>query len=230
MTKRLLLAEDDQDFRNLLAQFLGMFNYEVTTAVDGAAALEAFQQGKFDICVLDVMMPKLNGFDLAEKIIALDPEMPFIFLTARKLKEDKIRGLKLGADDYIAKPFEADELILRLNNILRRRKHPPAPPTASVTNISIGAYSFTPARLELTYDTTTQRLTQKETELISYLFQQRNTLIRREILLRAVWGNDDFFSGRSMDVFISRLRKYFKKDPNISIISTRGVGLEFRVG
>ncbi|MFK8164314.1 MAG: response regulator transcription factor [Lewinella sp.] len=230
MTKRLLLAEDDQDFRNLLAQFLGMFDYEVTTAVDGAAALEAFQQGTFDICVLDVMMPKLNGFDLAEKIIALDPEMPFIFLTARKLKEDKIRGLKLGADDYIAKPFEADELILRLNNILRRRNRGSASPTVSTTAIVIGAYSFSPARLELTYDTVTQRLTQKETELISYLFQQRNTLIRREVLLQAVWGSDDFFSGRSMDVFISRLRKYFKKDPNISIISTRGVGLEFRVG
>lgn len=230
MTKRLLLAEDDQDFRNLLAQFLGMFDYEVTIAVDGAAALEAFQQGSFDICVLDVMMPKLNGFDLAEKIIAIDPEMPFIFLTARKLKEDKIRGLKLGADDYIAKPFEADELVLRLNNILRRRKRGQASPVVSSKAVSIGTYTFSPARLELTHDTTTQRLTQKETELINYLFEQRNTLIRREMLLQAVWGSDDFFSGRSMDVFISRLRKYFKKDSTISIISTRGVGLEFRVG
>lgn len=229
MSTRLLLAEDDQDFRNLLAQFLGMFGYEVTMAVDGAAALEAFQQGGFDICVLDVMMPKLNGFDLAEKIIAIDPEIPFIFLTARKLKEDKIRGLKLGADDYIAKPFEADELVLRLNNILRRRKKGPDSPVVPSAAVSIGNYVFSPARLELTHDTTTQRLTQKETELINYLFEQRNTLIRREVLLQAVWGSDDFFSGRSMDVFISRLRKYFKKDSNISIISTRGVGLEFRV-
>jgi DNA-binding response OmpR family regulator len=230
MTKRLLLAEDDQDFRNLLAQFLGMFDYEVTTAVDGAAALEAFQLGRFDICVLDVMMPKLNGFDLAEKIIAIDPEMPFIFLTARKLKEDKIRGLKLGADDYIAKPFEADELVLRLNNILRRRNRVPTSATVATTTVAIGAYTFSLARLELVHGSQIQRLTQKETDLINYLFQQRNTLIRREALLQAVWKSDDFFSGRSMDVFISRLRKYFKKDPNISIISTRGVGLEFRVG
>lgn len=231
MSKRLLLAEDDADFRNLLAQFLGMFDYEVTTAPDGAVALETFHQGTFDICVFDVMMPKLNGFDLAEKIIATNPETPFIFLTARKLKEDKIRGLKLGADDYIVKPFEADELVLRLNNILRRRGRVIAPATTGSSGVfSIGNYDFNRARLELIHGGKTQKLTQKETELIDYLYQQRNTLVKRETLLQAVWGSDDFFSGRSMDVFISRLRKYFAADPAISIVSTRGVGLEFRVG
>ncbi len=226
--KRLLLAEDDADFRNLLAQFLGMFDYEVITAPDGEAALKVFREGTFDICVLDVMMPKLNGFDLAEKIIAIKPETPFVFLTARKLKEDKIRGLKLGADDYIVKPFEADELILRLNNILRRQSRPTVS-TASPDTTAIGAFTFYRDRLELSYAGQTQRLTLKETQLIDYLYQHRNTLIKRAVLLQAVWGSDDFFSGRSMDVFISRLRKYFKADPSVSIVSTRGVGLEFRV-
>lgn len=226
--KRLLLAEDDTDFRNLLAQLLEMFDFEVTTAPDGEAALNTFQKGTFDICVLDVMMPKLNGFDLAEQIIAIKPDTPFIFLTARKLKEDKIRGLKLGADDYIVKPFEADELILRLNNILRRQSRPTVS-TASPDTTTIGAYTFHRDRLELSYAGQTQRLTLKETQLIDYLYQHRNTLIKREVLLQAVWGSDDFFSGRSMDVFISRLRKYFKADPSVSIVSTRGVGLEFRV-
>lgn len=226
--KHLLLAEDDVDFRNLLAQYLGMFDYVVTTAPDGESALSTFQEGTFDICVFDVMMPKLNGFDLAERIIATNPETPFIFLTARKLKEDKIRGLKLGADDYIVKPFEADELVLRLNNILRRRSRPTIP-TASPRTTAVGAYTFRSDRQELSHSGTTQRLTQKETQLIDYLYQHRNTLIKREELLRAVWGSDDFFSGRSMDVFISRLRKYFSADPSVSIVSTRGVGLEFRV-
>lgn len=229
MRKRLLLVEDDQDFRNLLAQFLAVFDYDVTTAPDGAAALQVFQGETFDICVLDVMMPKLNGFDLAEKIIAINPETPFVFLTARKLKEDKIRGLKLGADDYVVKPFEADELVLRLNNILRRKQHHIVLQDNPAV-VSIGHFSFNQHRLELTYKEKVQRLTKKETQLIAYLYQHQNTLINREVLLQAVWGSDDFFSGRSMDVFISRLRKYFRSDPAIAIISTRGVGLEFRVG
>ncbi|MFT5618994.1 MAG: DNA-binding response OmpR family regulator [Arenicella sp.] len=227
MTKHVLLAEDDRDFRNILSQYLQMFDFHVTCAEDGEAALAYFSEGNFDTCILDVMMPKIDGFTLAEEIIKLNPEIPFIFLTARKQKEDKIKGLKLGADDYISKPFEADELVLRLNNILKRKPRFQSPQNEK--NLTIGKYTFDSKRSELLFGEEIQRLTKRETELIQYLYKNRNSLIKREELLKAVWGNDDFFSGRSMDVFISRLRKYFQKDLAISIESVRGVGLEFQV-
>lgn len=226
--KQILLAEDDIDFGNILKQYLEISGYQVTWEKDGKAALERFQKDMFNICVFDVMMPKLDGFTLAEKVIELKPETPFIFLTARKLKEDKIRGLKLGADDYIVKPFEADELVLRLQNILKRtEKTSEELPKTDVLKIS--NYNFNTNRLELTYGDYKQQLTQKEAELIHFLFKHKNQLLKREDILNAVWKNDDFFSGRSMDVFISRLRKYFKQDPSISIESIRNVGLEFKV-
>ncbi|WP_460220503.1 response regulator transcription factor [Psychroserpens sp. MEBiC05023] len=226
--KQILLAEDDLDFGNILKQYLEISGYQITWAKDGKEALERFKMQHFNICVFDVMMPKMDGFTLAEKVIDINPETPFIFLTARKLKEDKIKGLKLGADDYIVKPFEADELVLRLNNILKR--------TEKAVNqlqqhsvINIGHYTFDTTRLELSCKDYKKQLTQKEGELISYLYQHKNQLLKREDILKAVWDNDDFFSGRSMDVFISRLRKYFKQDPKISIESIRNVGLEFKI-
>lgn len=226
--KHILLAEDDLDFGNILKQYLEISGYIITWAKDGKEALELFKTERFNICVLDVMMPKMDGFTLAEKIIELHPETPFIFLTARKLKEDKIKGLRLGADDYIIKPFEADELVLRLNNILKRtEKATKEFPKTDILNI--GNYTFNTNRLELTCNDYKQQLTQKEAELILFLFNNRNQLLKRENILKAVWENDDFFSGRSMDVFISRLRKYFKQDPSISIESIRNVGLEFKV-
>jgi DNA-binding response OmpR family regulator len=226
--KHILLAEDDLDFGNILKQYLEISGYTITWAKDGKEALELFKSGRYSICVFDVMMPKMDGFTLAEKVIDINPETPFIFLTARKLKADKIKGLKLGADDYIVKPFEADELVLRLNNILKR--------TEKVSNqlqpseiIQIGDYRLDTNRLELIYKDYKKQLTQKEGELIRYLFNHKNQLLKREDILKSVWKNNDFFSGRSMDVFISRLRKYFKQDPSISIESTRNVGLEFKV-
>jgi len=226
--KQVLLAEDDQDFGNLLKQYLEISGFQVNWTKDGKEALEQFKKNTFNICVLDVMMPKMDGFTLAEQLIELNPEVPFIFLTARKLKEDKIKGLKLGADDYIAKPFEADELVLRLNNILKRT-------SKSVTHLSnentiqINEYAFNLKRLELTHNNHKQQLTEKEASLILFLFQNKNQLLKREEILNAVWKQDDFFSGRSMDVFISRIRKYFKADTSISIESIRGIGLEFKV-
>ena len=227
--KHILLAEDDQDFGNILKQYLEMNQYEVTWVKDGKEALAIFKNSTdLDICVLDVMMPKMDGFSLAEEIIKINPEMPFIFLTARKMKEDKIKGLKLGADDYIVKPFEADELVLRLHNIIKRNTK-----TVEKTNdnpkLKIGNYIFDTHRLELIINNQKQQLTEKESELIQFLFQHKNTLLKRDDILINVWKNDDFFSGRSMDVFISRLRKYFKEDANIKIESIRGVGLEFKV-
>ncbi len=170
----------------------------------------------------------MDGFTLAEKIIELQPEVPFIFLTARKMKEDKLKGLKLGADDYIVKPFEADELVLRLQNILKRSSGHKATIIDEV--VSIGSYSFNTRRLELRFEDTVQQLTEKEAELIQFLYNHRNQLLKRDEILTAVWKNDDYFSGRSMDVFISRLRKYFKDDASISIESSRGIGLEFKIG
>lgn len=226
--KKILLAEDDADFASVLKQYLEIYDYTVFCAEDGEQALKLFQKETFNICVFDVMMPKIDGFTLAEKIIKINPEIPFVFLTARQLKEDKIKGLKLGADDYIIKPFEADELVLRLNNILKRSEKNTA--TASVSEeISIGKYIFDTKRLELKSENKTQQLTEKEASLVLFFYQNKNQLLKREEILNAVWGNDDFFSGRSMDVFISRLRKYFSEDTSIKIESIRNVGLEFKL-
>ena len=228
--KHILLAEDDTDFGGILKQYLEMSGFSVEWAKDGEEALALFAKGNFNICVLDVMMPKLDGFSTAEKIIELDPEIPFIFLTARKMKEDKLKGLKLGADDYVVKPFEADELVLRLNNILKRSQKQSKIPSITIEEIiKIGNYQFNTKRLELQINEKIQRVTEKEGELVQFLYQHKNQLLKREEILNAVWKNDDFFSGRSMDVFISRLRKYFKEDSSISIESIRSVGLEFKV-
>ncbi|CAM1340589.1 response regulator transcription factor [Tenacibaculum amylolyticum] len=226
---QILLAEDDIDFGNILKQYLEMQGFAVTWTENGIDAFEVFQKKEFHICVLDVMMPKMDGFTLAEKIIIEKPETPFVFLTARKLKEDKLKGLKIGADDYIVKPFDADELVLRLNNIIRRTNNIARVTQLSEEKLSIGTYIFNARRLELVYEEEIQKLTEKEANLISFLYTHKNQMLKREEILKAVWKNDDYFSGRSMDVFISRLRKYFKKDSKISIESTRGIGIEFKV-
>ncbi|WP_422089315.1 response regulator transcription factor [Tenacibaculum ovolyticum] len=225
--KQILLVEDDLDFGSILRQYLQLHNFEVTWVKNGIEAFEVFQKNDFEICVFDVMMPKLDGFSLAEKIIGLNPEMPFVFLTARNQKEDKIKGLKLGADDYIVKPFEADELILRIQNIIKRSKR--TVEKSKQTIIKIGNYDFDTKALQLTHLQKTQRVTEKESLLIQFLYQHKDQLVKREEILNAVWGNDDFFSGRSMDVFISRLRKYFSEDSCVKIESIRGVGLEFKI-
>ncbi|WP_034060760.1 response regulator transcription factor [Lacinutrix jangbogonensis] len=232
---RVLLAEDDFDFGSILKQYLEIHNFEVTWANDGKEALDLFKaeaKNPFNICVFDVMMPKMDGFALAEKVIEINPEIPFVFLTARKMKEDRIKGLKLGADDYIVKPFEADILVLRLQNILKRTLKNINQSNSQSKNDSsynIGRYVFNPQNHQLKIEDNIQRLTEKEAQLITYFFENKNQMIKRDDLLTAIWGSDDFFSGRSMDVFISRLRKYFKKDNNISIESARGVGLTFKV-
>lgn len=232
---RVLLAEDDFDFGSILKQYLEIHNFNVTWANDGKAALDIFKtetKNPFNICVFDVMMPKMDGFTLAEKVIEINPEIPFVFLTAKKMKEDRVKGLKLGADDYIVKPFEADILVLRLQNILKRtikNSNQSINQSKNESSYNIGRYVFNAQNYQLKLDENTQRLTEKEAQLIAYFFKNKNQMIKRDDLLTAVWGSDDFFSGRSMDVFISRLRKYFKQDSNISIESARGVGLTFKI-
>lgn len=225
--KKILLAEDDSDFANVLKQYLELHNYEVIWAEDGEIALDLFKKETFDICIFDVMMPKLDGFSLAEKISKINPEIPFIFLTAKKLKEDKMIGLKLGADDYIVKPFEVDELILRLNNILKRSQKKLI--LNKNINIQIGLYLFDNNRLTLKKNNKIQQLTEKEARLIEYFYSHKNQLLKREEILKSVWGSDDFFSGRSMDVYTSKIRKYFKEDATITIESIRNIGIEFKV-
>lgn len=225
--KRLLLAEDDFDFAAILKQYLELHQFEVIWAENGEIALDYFKNQTFDICIFDVMMPKMDGFSLAEKIITINPEIPFIFLTARKLKEDKIIGLKLGADDYIIKPFEVDELILRLQNILKRIEQKRSLNGNNI--IEIGSYIFDNERLTLNNKNHVQQLTEMEASLIEYLYLNHNQLLKRDQILMSVWKKDDYFSGRSMDVFISRLRKYFNSDPKIKIESVRNIGLEFKI-
>jgi DNA-binding response OmpR family regulator len=229
--KRILLAEDDIDFGTMLKQYLELNKFEVVWAKDGNEGMEHFQNGEYNICILDIMMPIMDGFTLAEKIIDINPEVPFLFLTARKTKEDRIKGLKLGADDYIVKPFEAEELILRIKNIMARAAQQQTVredlPMDEI--ITIGKYDFDPSNLELRFKDTIQKMTEKEARLLYYLYSNRNQLIKREDILQHVWNKTDFFSGRSMDVFITRVRKRLQDDPNISIDSVRGIGLEFKI-
>ena len=226
--KKILLAEDDIDFASILKQYLEIQNFEVHWTKDGEEAWQAFSTQPFDICVFDVMMPKMDGFTLAEKCINHNPEIPFLFLTARSQNEDKIKGLKLGADDYIIKPFEVDELVLRMTNILKRTSKTPVTKSNS-KEIQIGNYIFHTYRLELKRGSKTQQLTEKDAALLTFLANNRNQVLKRDEILQAVWKTDDYFSGRSMDVYISKLRKYFADDASISIESVRNIGLEFKV-
>ncbi|PKW30043.1 response regulator transcription factor [Flavobacterium lindanitolerans] len=228
MKKHILLAEDDFDYASILKQYLEFSGFDVTWAKDGKEALKLFPDAQPDICVFDVMMPQMDGFTLAEKVVDTYPETPFIFLTAKSMKEDKIKGLRLGADDYIVKPFEVEELILRITNILKRVQKT-APQHTADKKFKIGQYLFDSENYLLTHENITHRITEKEAHLIQFLYASKNKLVKREDILKEIWGNDDFFSGRSMDVFISRLRKYFSEDPAISIPSVRGLGFEFNI-
>lgn len=229
--KNILLAEDDIDFGAMLKQYLILNKFEVVWAKNGIEALNQFETKKFDICILDVMMPKMDGFTLAKEIVNRDPEVPFLFLTARIATEDRIKGLKIGADDYIIKPFEAEELILRLRNIIKRTNQSSTSEELlpKGENIQIGSYAFDTINLELVFNEVAQKMTEKEAQLLYFLITNRNRLIRREEILAKVWKKTDFFSGRSMDVFITRLRKRLRSDKNIQIKSVRGIGLEFNV-
>lgn len=226
----ILLVEDDQDFGKMLKRYLELNKFQVTWVENGQEAFAIVQKETFDISIIDVMMPVMDGFTLAKKIVDTHPELPFLFLTARKTKEDRIKGLKLGADDYIAKPFEAEELILRIKNILKRATQQSGYSSKlSDEKIKIGQYEFDVPNLNLGINNKKTNITAKEAKLLFYLYENRNQLLRREDILANVWGKTDFFSGRSMDVFVSRLRKNLKEDPAITIESVRGVGLQFNL-
>jgi DNA-binding response OmpR family regulator len=215
---KVLLAEDDRDFGNILSQYISISGFEVTLARDGKEAWELFNKDKPDMCVLDVMMPEMDGFTLGEKIKGARPEIPIIFLTAKSLKEDIVRGLKIGADDYITKPFDPEVLILRISNILKRAYSS----TNDEFRISDTVLKFN--TLELISGNTKEKLTLKEAQLLKYFIVNKNKILAREDILTEIWGEDDYFLGRSMDVFISRIRKYISEDKNIDIRTVRGTG------
>lgn len=224
---KILLAEDDLNLGVLLVDYLQAEGFEVKLCKDGELALKAFQNNLFDLCLLDVMMPKLDGFSLAKEIRMKDKKIPMIFITAKSLKEDKLKGYDLDADDYITKPFDEEELLWKIKAVIRRI---PEQKTESKTeNMVIGKFVFDFNNQSLTIDGKTKRITEKESDILKYLYLHRNKVIKREDMLRELWGENDYFFGRSLDVFITKMRKYLKEDSQISIENVFGVGFIFNV-
>lgn len=224
----ILLVEDDPNLSMVLQDYLEMLNYNTILANDGIEGIQAYQKGSFDLCILDVMMPKKDGFTLAEEIRRADEHVPIIFLTAKSLKEDRIKGFQTGCDDYISKPFSTEELSLRIQAILKRsltRKEKENVLDSKV--YSVGSYTFEPGNMTLTGPKGSRSLTRKETSLLKIFCENSDKLVPREYILKEIWGSDDYFLGRSMDVFIAKLRKYLKDDPGISITNIHGTGFKF---
>ncbi len=219
---RILYVEDDETLSFVTKDNLELNGYKVDHCMDGESAVETFFHNSYDLCILDVMLPKMDGFAVAEKIRATDPNVPILFLTAKSMKEDRIHGLKLGADDYITKPFSIEELILKIEVFLRRKYV-----TVSVNDqYKIGLYIFDYRNLTLSLQNDHRSLTQKEADLLKMLLDHKNNVVKRSLILEKLWGEDDYFLGRSMDVFISRLRKYLSGDDKIKLDNIHGVGFK----
>jgi two-component system, OmpR family, response regulator len=219
---RILLAEDDTNLGTLLRNYLSAKNYEAFLFADGNQALEAFIAGSYDLCILDIMMPELDGLTLAKEIRLLKPEMPVIFLTAKNQKEDILEGFRSGADDYITKPFSMEELIYRIEAIMRRSAGQTS--NKKLDLYTIGGYTFEPQKQILIFKGQIMKLTTKESELLELLCQQDNQILERNFALKTIWIDDNYFNARSMDVYITRLRKYLKKDPAVKILNIHGRG------
>ncbi|MEZ4908896.1 MAG: response regulator transcription factor [Saprospiraceae bacterium] len=221
---KIMYVEDDEVLAFITVDNLSDHGFDIYHYIDGEQAFEAFKNQGFDLCVIDIMLPKIDGFTLAKMIREIDDEIPILFLTAKSLKEDKIKGLKLGADDYITKPFSMEELILKMQIFLKRKKII-KPDVEQI--FKIGKYTFNYSYLMLIFGDEQRRLTQKEADLLLFLFENKDKLIKRSEILLKIWKQDDYFAGRSMDVFISRLRKYLSEDENITIENIHGVGFKF---
>ena len=219
---KILYVEDDETLSFVTSDNLTLNGYEVVHCMDGEEAINAFTADHFDLCLLDVMLPKKDGFTLAAEIRKKNPEIPIIFLTAKSMKEDRISGLKLGADDYITKPFSIEELILKIEVFLKRKFIN----IKQASKYSIGKLLFDYKNLTISYGETEKTLTQREADLLKLLIENKNNVIKREEILERVWGQNDYFLGRSMDVFISRLRKYLSDDDNLKIDNIHGVGFK----
>lgn len=227
---KILLVEDDPNLSLVLVDYLEMLTYETILSKDGVNGLNTFKTNNFDLCILDVMMPKKDGFSLAEDIRKINQDVPIIFLTAKSLKEDRIRGFKVGCDDYITKPFSTEELSLRIEAILKRSTiKSKLAVIEKQESYTIGSYTFDYSNMMLINKDKKQNLTRKEADLLKLLCDNKNMILKRETALRNIWGDDDYFIGRSMDVFITKLRKYLKDDPNISITNIHGTGFKLEV-
>jgi two-component system, OmpR family, response regulator len=218
---KILLAEDDQNLGLLLQDYLEMEGFEVRLCRDGEDGYKAFQNTHYDICILDVMMPKKDGFSLAKDIRNQDTTIPILFLTAKALTDDKIQGFQIGADDYITKPFNEEELVYRIKAILKR--------TSILQSnedkvLKVGKYIFDYEKQELIFGKENRRITSRESEILRLLILKKDNVLKREDALIAIWGENDYFHGRSFDVFITKLRKYLKNDPNLRIENIHGVG------
>jgi len=220
----ILLAEDDKNLGSVLKTYLEVKSFHVTLAVDGKEALESFKRNEFDFCILDIMMPVMDGFTLAKEIRKLDKKIPFLFLTAKSMQEDKIHGFEIGADDYLTKPFSMEELLMRIRAIMRRAEENKDKPEDR--RYTFGKYTFDYNRQMLLFGKKPQKLTSKEAELLKLLCENKNNVLDRSVALNKIWYDDSYFNARSMDVYITKLRKYIKDDPSVELINVHGVGFK----
>jgi DNA-binding response OmpR family regulator len=221
MPARILLVEDDASLGFVIKDNLTMKGYDVTLCTDGEAGLAAFGKEAFDLCIFDVMLPKKDGFALAQKVREKNEQVPILFVTAKSMLEDKIAGFSAGGDDYITKPFSIEELALRIEVFLRRSNG-----QAGTSIHKLGIYEFDPVNLKLKHPKGEKVLTQKEADVLKLLCLNKSRVLKREEILKTVWGDDDYFLGRSLDVFISKLRKYLKDDDTVEIVNYHGVGFK----
>ena len=224
MKAHLLYIEDDESLSFVTRDNLELEGYKVTWCKDGKTALEKIKAEHFDLYILDVMLPEMDGYSLAQKIREYDTQVPILFVTAKSLKEDRLYGLRIGGDDYITKPFSIEELILKIEIFLKRRLIVQAD---SPRVQQLGRFEFDHANLELRSPEGERILTQKEADLLNYFLRHKNQLVRRSDILKTIWGQDDYFLGRSLDVFISRLRKYLRTEERIKIENVHGIGFRF---
>jgi DNA-binding response OmpR family regulator len=225
--KKILLLEDDNNLGFILKEHLEMKGYEVKLCRDGIEGSDEYNRDKYSLCLVDIMMPKKNGFTFVREVRLKDNMIPVIFLTAKSLKEDRIEGFKAGCDDYVTKPFSIEELLLRINAVLRRSES--AENDSIQTQFQIGKYFFDSKKQLLQLNRKKTELTTRETELLQILCINKNKVLDRETALKKIWGGDSYFNARSMDVFISRLRKYLNDDKNVSIINVHGRGYKLIV-
>ena len=227
---KILLVEDDPNLSEVLRDFLELEGYEIIRAFDGDAGLTVFYRQSLDLCLVDVMMPKKDGYTMVEELRKLNKEIPVIFITAKAMKEDRIKGFRIGCDDYICKPFSTEELSLRISAVLKRCQTSVGQSKLMKKEVfQIGKFTFDFSNMILKSSETVQNLTRKEADLLRLLVINKNQLLKRETALKIVWGDDDYFIGRSMDVFITKLRKYLKEDQRISISNVHGTGFKFEI-
>jgi DNA-binding response OmpR family regulator len=226
---KVLLVEDDANLGSLLQEYLIDKGFPTDLATDGQKGWQCFVDNQYDLCIFDVMMPKKDGFSLAKEVRMSGRDVPIIFLTAKSMKEDTMQGFRVGADDYVTKPFDREELVLRIEAILRRYKKQPEI-REEATVFQVGRYTFDYSRQQLTADDKSARLTSKESELLKLFCQNLNQPISRSFALKTIWGDDSYFNARSMDVYITKLRKYLREDPSIQIMNLHGEGFKLMAG